>query len=84
MKKIEIYIRHNSNGAMLNLHVPSELKEFLLKSLNNGQLDLSNLEANFEISVLPEWIDNPSDSPAHARLKLTSNNINYFEDSEAE
>ena len=82
MKSIEIYIRQNSNGAMLNMYVPSELKDFLLESLRNGECDLSDFNANFEMSIPTSDLDNPQADPTHVRIKLSSINVNYTQEEE--
>ncbi|MDO9170125.1 MAG: hypothetical protein Q7U18_13695 [Methylobacter sp.] len=57
--KIEIYLRHSIGKVMLNLYVPKETKKRFLTGLKNGALELPEDSANFELSILPEWITDP-------------------------
>lgn len=77
MKNIEIYIRHNMHGAMLHLHVPSELKDFLVESIKKGECDLSGFDANFEISIPQGDISPSQEEPIHFRTKLSSISVIY-------
>lgn len=80
--KFEIYIRHNSNGAQLHIHVPEDRKKEFLDSIKSGQCDLSEADANFEMSILQEWLDSPEDNPDHVRAKLSGISVSYFQDDE--
>jgi hypothetical protein len=78
-KEIEIYIRHNTNGAMLNFYIPKELKPAFLDALSNGYFNTADKDAHFEMSILQEWLDNPETSASHVRFKLSSINVHYQE-----
>ena len=75
MAKIEFYVRHNCNGAMLNIYLCPESKDLLLKALQkNGQIDGEHIEMNLELNVQPEWIRNP-DNPKHLKIPVSLLNL---------
>jgi hypothetical protein len=54
--KLEIYIRHNSSGAQLHIYVPESQKKSFLDAIKSGVCDLSEADANFEMSILQEKV----------------------------
>lgn len=80
--KLEIYIRHNSSGAQLHIHVPESQKKSFLDAIKSGVCDLSEADANFEMSILQEWLDCQEESPVHVRAKLSGISVSYSQDEE--
>lgn len=78
--KLEVYIRHNSSGARVHIHVPESQKKSFLDAIKSGDCDLSNAGANFEMSILKEWFDCAEDGPAHVRVKLSGISVSYSQD----
>lgn len=80
MNEIEIYVRHRSDGAMLNIHVNEKTKRVLLDALQNGSYTDSSTPINMELSLLPQWIVSDNETPPiHARIPITSISINVSE-----
>jgi hypothetical protein len=73
MRSIEIYVRHNNNGAMLNIYLDSSSKQELIAALQSGRFESADVPVHLELSVLPEWLTTPSE--AHARIPITAINI---------
>lgn len=67
---IEIYIRHSNNKAMLNLYVPKEMKDRFLTGIENGNMELPDDSAHFELSILPEWVTAPDQREMIEKLGL--------------
>lgn len=75
MSRIEIYVRHSSDGAMLNIYVDSSTKQQLISALQSGQYESADASIHLELSVLPEWLANQGE--AHARIPIAA--INFTE-----
>lgn len=73
MSSIEIYVRHNSDGAMLNVHLNSSTKQELITALQSGRFEAENVPIHLELSVLPEWLT--TQGGTHARIPITAINI---------
>ncbi len=66
---MEIYVRHQSGpAAMLNFHLSDAQRLKLIAALARGEP--FELPARLELSVLPEWMTDPEDNPAHAVIPL--------------
>lgn len=73
MSSIEIYVRHNNNGAMLNIYLDSSTKQELIAALQTGCFESADVPIHLELSVLPEWLTIQGE--AHARIPITEINI---------
>ena len=79
MDKIEFYVRHNSNGSMLNIYMSPEAKKFLLKALlETGKVDSEQVEMSVELNVQQEWVCNP-DNPNYLRIPVSLLNFQELE-----
>ena len=87
-KKIEIYLRHSSGRSLLMFHVPASNRNNFLEGLKRGEVSGNELGINLELSVLPEWITDPTErenfirsgSNIHIRISLASITASYSED----
>ena len=79
-KEIEVYIRHNQLGAMLNFYVPKELKDSFLDSISKGTFEPSDTDIHFEASILPEWVADASKVASHVRVKIAGINVTYCDE----
>lgn len=85
--KFEIYVRQGSEHNMLNLYVPSHMREAFTKALSGGTFQVMPESINFEISVLPEWLSDESQQesakrssePMHVRVPISAINIQFGE-----
>lgn len=78
--KIELYVRHSSNGTMLNFYLSPEGKECLQNALlDSGHVDGESVEINLELSVRPDWITD-SDNPAHLRIPISALNLSKLDE----
>lgn len=76
---IEIYVRHQSGpSAMLNFHLSDAQRLQLIAALARGEP--FELPARLELSVLPQWMTDPEDNPAHAVIPLRV--INFVVDTD--
>lgn len=73
MSGIEIYVRHNGNGAVLNIHLDSSTKQELITALQSGRFESADMPIYLELSVLPEWLTTQGES--HARIPVAAINI---------
>lgn len=71
MGKIEIYIRRNSEGAMLNFYIPKEMRPIFVEAAKNGHLDMSASPANFELVI---------DGGQHVVVSLNQINFSDMDD----
>lgn len=70
---IEIYVRHNSDGAMLNIHLDASTKERFIAALQEGRFSSADVSINLELFVLPQWVTDPE--YGHVRIPLTAINV---------
>lgn len=73
MSSIEIYVRHNNDGAMLNVYLDSSTKQELITALQSGRYESADASIHLELSVLPEWLTNQGE--AHARIPIAAINV---------
>lgn len=73
MSGIEIYVRHRSDGAMLNIYLDRKAKEALIAALESGKFEAPNTPISLELSVLPEWLSEPGST--HARIPISEINV---------
>jgi hypothetical protein len=73
LSSIEIYVRHNGNGAVLNIYLDSSTKQELISALQSGRFESAGVPMHLELSVLPEWLTNQGES--HARIPVAAINI---------
>mgnify|MGYP000508771439 CR=1 FL=1 len=73
MSGIEIYVRHRSEGTMLNIHLDQEAKEALIAALQSGKFDNPNMPIHLELSILPEWLSDTHSM--HARIPISEINV---------
>lgn len=74
-KSIEIYIRQSAGENLLNIYVPSELRETFIHGTNNGAIEKIGAPINFEMSLASE--SKRTNEPLHVSLKIKSINIMY-------
>jgi len=87
MNDVELYVRYSGGAALLMLHAPEALRSTVLAAIKNGELDSSQASIHLELSILPEWITDPtmqkqvSDlyEQIHIRVPISSFNINFSE-----
>lgn len=75
-KSIEIYIRQSAGRNLLNIYVPSELRELFIRGVNNGTIEEIGIPINFEMSVTPE-ITPTKHEPLHVSLEIQAINVSY-------
>lgn len=73
MSGIEIYVRHRTDGAMLNIYLDRKTKEALIAALESGKFEDPNTPISLELSVLPEWLSEPGST--HARIPISEINV---------
>lgn len=73
MSGIEIYVRHRSEGAMLNIYLDQKTKVELITALQSGKFEGGKIPINLELSILPDWLSE-ADS-MHARIPISEINI---------
>ena len=73
MSSIEIYIRHRSDGAMINIYLDRKTKTALIAALESGKFADPSTPINLELSVLPEWLSEPGST--HARSPISEINV---------
>lgn len=74
MSGIEIYVRHRSDGAMLNFHLSSRDRLALIHALTMGSMKDASIPVHLELSLLPEWLTDPESM--HARIPISAINFN--------
>ena len=77
-KSIEVYIRQSAGRNLLNIYVPSELRELFVRGVNNGAIENIGIPINFEMSVPPENT-RANHEPLHVSLEISAINISYTE-----
>ena len=77
MSGIEIYIRHRSEGAMLNIYLDQKTKLALVAALENGKFDDPSVPINLELSLIPEWLS--EENSTHVKIPITEINISADE-----
>ncbi|MCP1318387.1 hypothetical protein [Vreelandella lionensis] len=77
MSGIEIYIRHRSEGALLNIYLDKKTKVALVAALENGKFDDPNVPINLELSILPQWLS--EENSTHVRVPISEINISTDE-----
>lgn len=77
-KSIEIYIRQSAGRNLLNIYVPSELRELFISGVNGGTIEKIGIPINFEMSVSPENVRSNHD-PLHVSLEIGAINSSYTE-----
>ncbi len=75
MRVIEIYVRHNNDGAMLNIYLDHRAKQDLIIALQSGRFESEDASIHLELSVLPEWLTSAEEM--HARIPIRA--INFTE-----
>ncbi|CAH0349854.1 hypothetical protein [Aquabacterium sp. CECT 9606] len=74
MSGIEIYVRHRSDGAMLNFHLSSRDRQALIHALTTGGgMEDTSIPIHLELSLLPQWLTDPENM--HARIPISAINI---------
>lgn len=84
---LEVYVRHNSSGAMLNILADDLMRERIVNSLSAGKVDGTDISINLELSVLPEWVTDPETrkrvgqipGTIHIRVPLAAINMLFEE-----
>ena len=77
-KSIEVYIRQSAGRNLLNIYVPSELRELFVRGVNSGTIEDIGIPINFEMSVSPENTREKHE-PLHVSLEISAINISYTE-----
>jgi hypothetical protein len=77
-KSIEIYIRQSAGRNLLNIYVPSELRELFVRGVNSGTIEEIGIPINFEMSIAPE-ITREKHEPLHVSLEIQAINVSYTE-----
>lgn len=77
-KSIEIYIRQSAGRNLLNIYVPSELRELFVRGVNSGTIEEIGIPINFEMSVTPE-ITRAIHESQHVSLEIQAINVSYTE-----
>lgn len=77
-KSIEVYIRQSAGRNLLNIYVPSELRELFVRGVNSGAIEEIGIPINFEMSVAPENT-RAKHEPLHVSLEISAINISYTE-----
>lgn len=75
-KSIEIYIRQSAGRNLLNIYVPSELRELFVCGVNSGTIEEIGIPINFEMSVTPE-ITRVKHESQHISLEIQAINVSY-------
>jgi 8-oxo-dGTP pyrophosphatase MutT (NUDIX family) len=70
---IEIYVRQNSYGAMLNIHLDASTKQRLIAALQEGRFSSADIPINLELSVLSHWVTDTE--YGNVRIPLTAINV---------
>lgn len=85
--RLEVYVRHNSNGAILNILADESMRERIVNSLSVGRVDGTDISICLELSVLPGWVTDLEirkkiggiQGPIHIRVPLSSINMLFEE-----
>lgn len=77
-QSIQIYIRNSGGEDMLNIYIPSNLRESFLNGIRNGLIGGIDVPINFEMSVSPER-STDFDEPIHVARDIKCINIHYVE-----
>lgn len=77
-ENIEIYIRNSNGHDLLNIYVPSKLRDAFIKGAENGLIEDVGASINFEMSVDPSRSAN-RDEPIHVALDIKAINFIYTE-----
>lgn len=67
--RVEIYLRHSGNRALLTFHVPEHLREQFQQAIQDSTIDGRQIPISLEAHVLPEWTSAPDD-PLHMRVNI--------------
>jgi hypothetical protein len=73
MSGIEIYVRHRSDGAMLNFQLSSSDRQVLIHALTTGGMENASIPIHLELSLLPQWLTDPENM--HARIPISAINF---------
>lgn len=76
MDRIEIYLRHSGDRALLMFHVPNRLRTKFLQAIQNGVVDSKEMPLAFETPVLSKW-DAEKEIPTHMRTEIDQITIQY-------
>jgi hypothetical protein len=85
MNDLEIYVRHSAGKALLMLHAPEALRAIVLAAVKGGEVDSTKARIHLELSILPEWITDPSvrkqvskiHDPIHIRIPISALSMDF-------
>jgi hypothetical protein len=77
-RSVEIYIRQSAGRNLLNIYVPSELRELFVRGINDGAIQEIGIPINFEMSVAPEST-RAKQEQLHVSLGIQAINVSYTE-----
>lgn len=85
--QIEIYVRDSGDRTLLNVFVPSRMREQLIAALQHGSFSGCQVPIALEMPILDKWItadgqardDEIGGEPEHVRVPITGISVHFTE-----